>query len=138
VIRSLACLVALHVLAVVSGCATTEPFGGKAKEQQVAERAKARWQHLIKGEFAEAYGFATPSYRSGVSEQQYRSGFKPGLWRSAEVKSVSCDERDVCRVEVEIDFQYAAKLGGPVSGKSALRETWRKDVGEWWHVPDMR
>jgi len=138
VIRLLGYLVALLVLAVASGCASTGSFGGKSKEQEVAERAKVRWQHLIKGEFAEAYGLATPSFRSGVSEQQYRSGFKPGLWRSAEVKSVSCDERDVCRVEVEIDFQYAAKLGGPVSGKSVLRETWRKDVGEWWHVPDMR
>jgi hypothetical protein len=138
VIRLLGYLVALLVLAAASGCASTGSFGVKSKEQEVAERAKARWQHLIKGEFAGAYGFATPSYRSGVSEQQYRSGLKAGLWRGAEVKSVSCGEQDVCRVEMEIDFQYAARVGGVFSGKSVLHETWRKDVGEWWHVPDMR
>jgi len=104
----------------------------------VSERAKARWQHLIKGEFDLAYGFSTPAYRSAVSEQQFRSAFKPGLWRAAEVKSVQCGEADVCRVDVEIDFQYVVKMAGPVVGKRVLSETWRKDVGEWWHVPDMR
>jgi hypothetical protein len=123
---------------VIVGCATTASVQEKSKEQVVSERAKARWQHLIKGEFDLAYGFASPAYRSGVSEQQFRSGLKAGLWRDAEVKSVQCDAADVCRVEIEIEFQYVAKMAGPVAGKRVLSETWRKDVGEWWHVPDMR
>lgn len=131
-------LFALLMSLVIAGCATTASVQEKSKEQIVSERAKARWQHLIKGEFDLAYGLSTPAYRSAVSEQHFRSAFKAGLWRSAEVKSVQCGEADVCRVDVEIDFQYVAKMAGPVAGKRVLSETWRKDVGEWWHVPDMR
>jgi hypothetical protein len=98
----------------------------------------ARWQHMIKGEFDKVYVLLSPSYRSAVTEAQYRSTFKPGMWKSAAVKSVRCGEPDICQVEMEIEFQFAAKQAGVITGKRVIPEVWRKDVGEWWNVPDLR
>jgi hypothetical protein len=129
---------AFALLFVFAGCATSTQMEGRGAEQIVAERALVRWQHLIKGEFDKAYVLLSPSYRSAVSESQYRSTFKPGMWRGVEVKSVKCDEPDVCQVDVEIEFQFAARSAGVISGKRILPEVWRKDMGEWWNVPDLR
>jgi hypothetical protein len=131
-------LVVSLLLLLIAGCATTQPAEEKSNEQVVSQRAKVRWQHLLKGEFSLAYGYASPAYRSGNSERQYRSGLKAGLWRGAEVRSVQCGEVDVCKVDMEIEFQFVARMSGPVSAKQVLTETWRKDAGEWWYVPDMR
>ena len=38
----------------------------KTPEQIVVERAEARWQHLIKQDFAGAYAYLTPAYRDVV------------------------------------------------------------------------
>ena len=124
--------------ALVSACAVSGGAAGsghKNVEALVAERATAMWQLKLKGDFDGACAFLSPSYRSAVSARQYRSAYKLGLWRAAEVKSVKCDQSDVCRVEVEIEFQYSAKGSGVVTGKQILPEVWRKDAGDWWNVP---
>lgn len=111
----------------------------RAPEEIVSERALLRWQSLIAGDFAKAYLFLSPSYRSAVSEAQYRSTFKWGIWKGASVKSVKCVESDICQVDMEIDYQIRAKLGGGVfPGKEVLHEVWRQDMGEWWNVPNAQ
>lgn len=138
--RSNGLVLALMAVAVtgIAGCSGMAPVQEKSATQIVSERAKVRWQHLIKGDIGSAYAYASPAYRSSNSEQQFRAGFKPGLWQGAEVKSVTCQEADVCRVELEIEYRFVAKMSGPVAGRQILTETWRKDAGEWWYVPDMR
>ena len=126
------------VLAGAVGCATTAPFQERGDDQIVSERAKARWQHLVKGELGQAYALASPAYRSGNSEEFYRAGVKPGMWRGAEVMWVKCGEPGICGVEVEVECRFVARMSGPLSGKRVLTEVWRKDVGEWWYVPDER
>jgi hypothetical protein len=137
-VERLAVWLGFGIAAVIAGCATSGVGSSAGVEKLVAERALVRWQHLIKGEFDKAYGYLSPSYRSAVTEKQYRATFRPGLWRAAEVKSVKCEGPDVCQVEIEVDFQFAAKSAGVISGKRILPEVWRKDVGEWWNVPELR
>jgi hypothetical protein len=126
------------LLFAVTGCAVDGPAADQTAEVVIAKRAKARWEHMIKGEFEAAYEYLSPSYRSGISFRDHQSRIKPGLWRGVEVKAIKCDQPDVCKVDVEIEFQYQAKWAGPVTGKRILSETWRKDMGEWWNVPDLR
>ena len=129
--------VAALLLAFVVGCAGVG--GVQSSEQVVSERALLRWQRLVAGDVLGAYQLLSPSYRSAVSESQYRSGLKLGLWKGAVVKSVVCRESDVCLVDVEVSYQIVAKLGGSVfSGKEVLHETWRRDKGEWWNVPNAQ
>lgn len=129
---------ALTVSLVVAGCAVTGPAEQRSAEQVISERAEVRWQHLIRGDFESAYEYLSPAYRSGHSLRDYRARHKPGLWTGAEVKSVTCREPEICEVEVEVAYQYVARLGRPVAGKRVLRESWRKDAGEWWNVPELR
>ena len=126
-------LVAL--LLAVAGCAGVGPLAQKSTEQVVSERADARWHYLIKGDFKAAYDYLSPSYRSAVSPEQYRAGLKEGLWTGVEVRTVQCPKEDVCKVEVDVDYAYILK-GRSVPGKRSLQETWRKDMGQWWNVPE--
>lgn len=131
-------LAVLAVLLLITGCAATGHTEEQSKERVISERAKARWQHLIKGDFESAYGYLTPAFRSSTPLRDYRARFKPGLWTGAEVKSVTCREPEVCQVEMDIEYRYVAGAAGPVAGKRTLNETWRKDAGEWWNVPELR
>lgn len=137
VIRSGFLLVTL-VLSLLAACSVAEVAREQKPEDDVAVRVKSRWAYLIEGNFEKSYELESPAYRKSVSLQQYRSGFKPGIWRGAEIESVKCEEIDICRVNVSLQFEYVARVAGPFSGKSIVREVWRKDEGGWWHVPDMR
>lgn len=126
--------VLLLLLVAVGGCAVIGT-AGEGKERRITTRAEARWQYMTKGDFESAYGYLSPSYRASVPYKEYRAQFKAGLWTGAEVKAVKCSEEEVCQVDVEVAYQYPFK-GVPIAGKRILRETWRKDSGEWWNVPD--
>ena len=54
-------------LLLLSACATT-----MSNESTIEERATARWELLFGGDFAGAYEFLSPGFRSSVSSVQYQ------------------------------------------------------------------
>lgn len=120
---------------ILAACATAPEVvdGAGGLEQRVAER----WSLLVKGKVVEAYGFLSPAAREITSLEKYQGSLKPGMWREAKVGKSVCASEDVCTVEVHVSYSYKPK-GLPVyEGVRTLPETWRKDAGQWWYVPDL-
>jgi hypothetical protein len=117
---------------ITAGCAT---FKTQTPEEIVAHRAQERWQALIKGDIATAYGYLQPSYREIVSEKKYAQTFgNTSSWQSVEIFQTTC-EAERCTVHLRL----AAKNPVPQFSrsipeiKSVLDETWIKDQGQWWY-----
>lgn len=121
------------VLAVsgLSGCATGYVPGG-APEAVVKERAQARWQTLIKGDYEGAYKMTPPSYRAVYSLEQFRSRFGGAVkWVAAEVVSAECEpERCTVVVDVSVRPMTRGRPGATVS--TGVDEKWVKEDGQWW------
>ena len=122
---------ALAAALALAACASNS---AKTPEQIVAERAEARWQHLIKQDFAGAYAYLTPAYRDVVPQEQYRRRFgSAGAWTNAIVHEVKC-EPEACTVKVRITTQlripkFAARLP---EVSSYIDERWVREDGQWW------
>lgn len=101
------------------------------KERVVRERANARWQALIRRDYASAYGFLSPASRSSISQPAYKARFEPAEYRAATVEKVDCAS-EVCKVKVQLTFDLpAAKGRGLVV---SLDEDWIIDQGQAWFV----
>jgi len=119
----------------LGGCAGTGVDTGIAASQVstetvVAQKAKARWDALIKGNLTEAYGYMSPGARAVMSLEMYQKKVRTGLWKKAVVDSVTCDG-DRCKVALEIEFQYRDVS----SVQTHLEENWLQEDGNWWYVP---
>ncbi|RRD57205.1 hypothetical protein EII20_07635 [Comamonadaceae bacterium OH2545_COT-014] len=130
-LRTLTCAAAAALVAALAGCAAP---AAQTPEQIVAERAEARWQHLIKGDFTGAYGYLMPSYRAIVPEKSYRQSFgSAGAWRNAIIHQVNC-EPAACTVRVRITTQVRipqfAKHIPEVN--TYIDERWVREDGQWW------
>ena len=76
------------VLLALAGCAAMQP---QILEQAVQERAQARWDALIKGDFEKAWTYTDAQTRSQVAQQDYKQRFgAAGAWISAIVLRVEC------------------------------------------------
>jgi hypothetical protein len=119
------------------GCVPTLTKSEITQDETISARALQRWQHLIKGEFDVAYGYLSPSYRSGVTLSQYRSALKAGLWKSAKVVTIRCSGLDVCQVAIDVGISYYHRTSGEVTSTQRFSENWRRDGEGWWYVPDL-
>ena len=85
----------------VAGCA----FQSKAPEQDVQERAQARWDALVKRDFERAWTYTDPAFRARVPQADYKARFGAGgAWKEAKVTSVTC-EPERCLVRVRVTTQ---------------------------------
>jgi hypothetical protein len=117
---------AAGILAIVlCGCAGLAP----RPEATVKERAQARWDALVKGDFNAAYGYLSPGSRSVTSATDYASGLRRGFWKSAVVDKVECGSALSCDVSATIEYEYMG-----MRTKTPLRENWIRDGSEWWYL----
>ena len=58
----------LIIAMLLTACASNPQ---QTPEQQVAQRAEARWKHLIAKDYQQAWEYLMPSYRNLVSPQDY-------------------------------------------------------------------
>ena len=107
-------------------------------EQQITERALARWNALIAGKFADAYVLESPAYRSTVTVAQFQSQFGAAVrWIGATIHSIEVsDTGDRARVKVMLDYQAPDPTGSLYTGHRPIFERWVTSQGEWWHVQD--
>ena len=110
---------------VLSGCAVVAP----RSEAVVSERAQARWDALVKGDFNAAYGYLSPGSRSITSATDYATGFRRGFWKSAAIEKVECRSAQSCEVSATIEYEFMG-----TRTKTPLRETWIRDGSEWWYL----
>lgn len=112
-----------------AGCAVLAPA---KPDEVVRQRAQARWDALIAGEWDKAYSYMTPSYRAVVDRKRYPSQFGGGVgWLAAEVVKVNCDEQR-CTVRMKLTYQPVQR-GRPGSAASTgFDETWILEEGQWW------
>ncbi len=74
----------------LSGCAT---LGGGTPEDQVRERAQARWTAIVTGKWDKAYSYATPGYRQAVNVGGFTGRSAPAAkLMSVEVVNLLCKD----------------------------------------------
>lgn len=124
-------LALLGAVVMLASCGGESPSTvDRPAEEVVSERAQARWDALIAGDYETAYGYSSPAYRSATSLQRFSAGARGSIRRTdAEVESVTCEE-DRCKVVVMVS--YIAVVRQPVSNTRALEETWILSDGDWW------
>jgi len=137
VLRNVFChsIAALLLTALVSAC--TIPV--KPAATDIKQRAQARWDAVLKGDYDTAYGFYSPGYRSSHSRTDFEIALRSRRvrWTSAEVKESSC-KADVCRVKTNVGYSVTGALPGvPVwKSKQDIEENWVRTDGQWWFLPD--
>jgi hypothetical protein len=124
-LRSLVGLFA--VAAVMAGCATVGL--GRSDKEAVADRAQARWNELVKGNFGAAYSYMSPAGRELVTSDAYASSLRRDFWTGAKVEKVECPTDDSCDVDVSVEYQHRG-----LKMKSPVREKWIKQRLNWWFV----
>ena len=78
----------LIIAMLLTACASNPQ---QTPEQQVAQRAEARWKHLIAKDYQQAWEYLMPSYRNLVSPQDYGKRFgSAGASRCASLQRCAC------------------------------------------------
>ena len=119
-----------------SGDGVAKETHPKTVEEQVAERAEARWQARIAKDWKVVYGFMSPGYRSTHPYDVFAAQMSraPLFYRKASVEKVVCQDAERCIVELNIESEYRgtqAQFQGQVS-TSKVKEQWIRLGGQWW------
>ena len=126
---------ALLCVSALAACATT---GQDTRDQLIPQRAQARWDALLSADYAAAYAYASPGYRSSNSladfEIEVRS--RRVQYTAAEYREHRCEEA-VCTVKVSVDYRVVRPVAGVPEWKSSsvVEERWVYSAGEWWFLP---
>jgi hypothetical protein len=123
--RCAAKMLAATLVIAVSGCAGMAP---KGPEEAVKERAQARWNALVQGDYKAAYGYLSPGSRAVQSEKDYVNSLRQGFWKSARVEKATCTEQR-CQVLAAIEYELQGRRT-----TTPLQETWIREGSEWWYV----
>jgi predicted small lipoprotein YifL len=131
-LNSVKSILVLALTVSLAGCGGTfiKPDSATDRQETVEKRAQSRWDALIKGDLAVAYEYLSPGTRSMIPLDVYRNKIRLGLWKKANVESVSC-EVDRCEVNMLIESSYRDIK----AVESRLKEIWLLDDGNWWYVP---
>lgn len=121
-------------LLLLSACATKT-----RTENNIENRATARWNAVLSDDLAGAYEFLSPGFRSSVTSKQYqRSLLRSRVkWNSARYVESECTET-TCKVKISVDYTLYHVLPGVKSfdGTKLIEENWVLNDGVWYFVPD--
>jgi hypothetical protein len=134
-VRSVVTALALLAVILLSACATTSTA---SPGELVRERAQARWDALLNSDFATAYSYLSPGYRSATTVVDYEIGIRMRKvqYRTAETQDYSC-EKSVCTVRIKVGYKLAKAVPGMAAWESdgMVSEQWIKSDGNWWFLP---
>ena len=109
-----------------------------SQEQKVLDRAQARWDAVIAGDFETAYDFYSPGYRSGTSLIDYIVEMRTRrvAYTSAEYVSHECEEAR-CTVKFHVGFRIPAPVPGMTvfDSNQMIDDIWIRNDGKWWYLP---
>jgi len=127
-------VLALAVLA-LSACASSPA----ARDKTIQQRAQARWDALLAGDYETAYTYLSPGYRSATSVADFEINLRTRRvqYVSAEYKGHRCEEA-ACSVQIRVGFKVVRPLAGMSEWKSTslLEERWIYSNGNWWYLPE--
>jgi hypothetical protein len=108
----------------------------KARKAALEQRVLAKWDALIKNDFATAYTFTSPAYRKLYSLDFFKSGFGGKVkWQRVEVTTVDFKGDDAASVGITIHFMYYQKeTEQTLNMKNHVKEPWVLVDGQWWYV----
>lgn len=128
--RRAALLLAAAATALLTACASTPPA---TPEEAVQQRAQARWNALLKHDFAQAWGYFVPAYRAVVSLDRYKSTMKNGApWVDVKVGTVHCESATKCTADVLIEGKPVGVASFSGNVRTGVQETWLLEDGTWW------
>lgn len=119
-----------------AGCASAPQGGGQpalstpeAKQAAVAQRAKARWDAMVRDDLEAAYAYLSPGSRAVTSLDKFKASTRRGAYRDARIEKVVC-EGDACMVSLLLTYDHPKMKGitTPIS------ESWIIDGGQAWYV----
>jgi hypothetical protein len=113
---------------------------GLSEEQEAAlvSRVEGKWRAIEKRDFATAYEYTTPNFRSIFSKSMYLNKFGSDIrWELTGVDVLNYDaEVAVASVAVRVMSESTkqttlASGGGPIA--DTVKEKWFLIDGEWWN-----
>jgi hypothetical protein len=133
--RNRATAMAVAVAAVAAGCASmgglTKDSPAAEKEAVVGERAKARWEALIRKDYGEAYGYFSPPSKDRTTLSAFQAKVASIEYRAVKIDKVQCAV-ETCTVRLTLTYDYPqARAKGVVT---PLDENWIIDKGQAWFV----
>lgn len=109
--------------------ATAAPTTPEARQALVRQRATARWDLLIKGDFDGAYQYMSPGSRETTTLERYKANIRRDSFRSIKMESVACDG-EACTVKLTLTYDHP-KMKGIVT---PVVESWIVDGAQAWYV----
>ncbi len=119
-------------LALLAGCATST-----TKKSSIENRVNEYWQLVLAGDYAGAYEYLSPGYRSSVSSNQYQKSIllQKVKWEEAEYIESDCTEV-ACKVTISLKYTVYGAVPGVKSFTSSqeVQESWVLADGTWYLV----
>jgi hypothetical protein len=117
------------------GCAASPAV----RDRLIAERAQARWDALLSSDYARAYGYMSPGYRSAHSAADFEIDFRSRRvqYTSADYLGHDCIDAS-CTVKIKVGYKVVRPVAGLSEWKSTdvIEERWINTDGEWWYLPE--
>ena len=126
--RLLGPLVVTVTVGLLAGCAAVAT-DSRSPEEVVKARAQARWDALVKEDYATAYSYLGPGSRAVNSLEAYKTAVPKAFYKGAQVEKVVCETADACEAQVRVEYEFR---GGKI--KTPLAEKWIRQEGNWWYV----
>lgn len=106
------------------------------RREILQKRVTARWDALIRKDFAAAYSFNSPAYRTLYSKERFQSSFGNKVnWKRVEVVKVDFKGEDAATVGINLYIVYnALQMGKPIDMKTYVEEPWVYVDGQWWYL----
>jgi hypothetical protein len=129
------CMLPVLSVLLLSACATAPA----SRDEIIKERAQARWDALLAADYATAYTFYSPGYRSQATVVDFEIAMR--LLRikrtSATYSEHECHE-NACKVTFNVGWTVGAPVPGVsvFNGFSYITDQWVKTNGEWWYLPE--
>ena len=102
----------------------------ETKQAVVRERAEARWQAIIKGDYPAAYAYLSPASRGVVNAGTFEARQKGVVtYTGVKIDTVSC-EAAACKVKLWLTYNHKVMKGVTTPAE----ESWIIDGGQAWYV----
>lgn len=101
------------------------------------QRVNAKWDAMIRKDFAAVYALTSPAYRGVSSLAVFKRKFAVGrvVWRRIEVVDVDFKGDDAAIVGINVHLvYYQAQPGEEVEMTTYLQESWVHVDGQWWYL----